>query len=382
MAHINEVITGLLLDSKYRLLASALCALEKQASNDIPTIAVALKKDGKAVLVYNNEYFHLSLNPADQAYVLLHEAAHMLLASFSRGAGKNRELWNAATDLVINSMLSIFLGVKPPKQAATFDYMIEAGVLKYGDYRESSAEEIYETLRKTLKSCRQEGAFLVLKNANGKTANIRRYDEVFDEESAVPEGAMGQAMKKLVREYSDAGTGSGNFARQLGKIQRKKFPFEPVLRKCFSRLANDWTRPNRRLRVKGSFVPRKRQKQYVIVAAIDVSGSCCELTEQFVGILKGMPEFDSVIFFDTAIKKIVKKGEKIPEKLNAYGGTCIDEPLKYFCDFSGKTQGLEANFLILTDGHVGPIKQKFPPGEVIALYTDVPVPGCRNIKIQ
>ncbi|MEM2175572.1 MAG: hypothetical protein QXI58_08155, partial [Candidatus Micrarchaeia archaeon] len=68
---------------------------------NIPTACVVF--DGRFLI--NPEWFK-GLSDCDRIFVILHEVLHIALCHFTRLGQRNKVLWNVATDLAINSMLS------------------------------------------------------------------------------------------------------------------------------------------------------------------------------------------------------------------------------------------------------------------------------------
>lgn len=184
------------------------------------------------------------------------------------------------------------------------------------------------------------------------------------------------------------GSAAGNFMRDLEKITKPRFPFKTILKKIFDHSKTDFSRPHRRLNLKKIFFPRKYNERYKIYAAIDVSGSCYEYTEQFLGYIAALPEFEECYFFDVEITETWKKGQKIPSKATGYGGTDMNSVTRKFKEHEEKHKGVKLNFICLTDGivpeiTVGPVKSN-----VIIFTTENEVhyknsyKPWRNIKLK
>lgn len=93
------------------------------------------------VIFYNANYF-LSISKDEQLFTLAHEFLHILLKHIPRMGGRDIEIWNYATDAVINQMLSK-MGFKLPK-----------GVIDCDDALDYSSEEYYE-LTKNRPDCEE-----------------------------------------------------------------------------------------------------------------------------------------------------------------------------------------------------------------------------------
>jgi predicted metal-dependent peptidase len=185
---------------------------------------------------------------------------------------------------------------------------------------------------------------------------------------------MDPVLKRVLDEIvkdakSSPGSVAGNTIRRLGDIYSKYFPFESVLRKILEREKYDFSRPNRRVMIEGSFVPRRKIPKFKVYAAIDVSGSCFNYSEQFLAYIKSLPEFEEVDFFDTGIRHTMKKGDSMPSGLNGYGGTdanpvmCKWEKLE-----SRNITTNQLNFILLTDGEI-PRLQFSPKKSNVIVFT-------------
>lgn len=116
---------------KYPFFGSILANISFIVTDSLPTAAT----DGKNI--YYNPNFVNSLKEKEQTFLFAHELCHIAFNHIYRSEGKNQELWNIATDGVINSFLSQKDGLP----------IIEGGIdiedaFKYG------AEELYEKLLK------------------------------------------------------------------------------------------------------------------------------------------------------------------------------------------------------------------------------------------
>ena len=84
---------------KYPLFGSIIANTEMVLKEDLPTAAT----DGKKI--FYNEKFLESLTSDEQVFVLAHEICHIAFDHIKRCKDENLELWNIATDSVINALL-------------------------------------------------------------------------------------------------------------------------------------------------------------------------------------------------------------------------------------------------------------------------------------
>lgn len=84
---------------KYPTFGSVIANLEFQASKDIATAGT----DGK-VLLYNPKFVS-GLSDKERTFLFAHEVCHVAFEHIFRSEGKDKQLWNIATDSVINALL-------------------------------------------------------------------------------------------------------------------------------------------------------------------------------------------------------------------------------------------------------------------------------------
>ena len=84
---------------KYPTFGSIIANLEFQANKDVETAGT----DGKVVL-YNSNFLN-GLSDKEQIFLVAHEICHVAFQHIFRSEGKDKKLWNIATDSVINALL-------------------------------------------------------------------------------------------------------------------------------------------------------------------------------------------------------------------------------------------------------------------------------------
>ena len=113
---------------KYPFFGSVVASVDYKENKGIPTAGT----DGKTI--YYNPDFLESLSVEQQTFVFAHEVCHIAFNHILRSEGKDPQIWNTATDAVINAFLKRD-GLK----------MIDGGV----DIAEAinyDAEQLYEKL--------------------------------------------------------------------------------------------------------------------------------------------------------------------------------------------------------------------------------------------
>lgn len=131
MFNLEEIKRKMLV--KYPFFGSVISNVTFNETKAIDTAAT----DGE-VIIYNEDFMK-SLSIEDQIFVLSHEVMHIAFNHIKRGKDKNHEIWNIATDAVIN----VFLEKDGFKVKEDFVY--------YEDAINYNAEQYYEKLIKEQK---------------------------------------------------------------------------------------------------------------------------------------------------------------------------------------------------------------------------------------
>jgi predicted metal-dependent peptidase len=84
---------------KYPFFGSVVTNVSYKENKEIPTAGT----DGKTI--YYNPEFLGGLSVEEQTFVFAHEVCHIAFNHILRSDGKDPQLWNIATDAVINSLL-------------------------------------------------------------------------------------------------------------------------------------------------------------------------------------------------------------------------------------------------------------------------------------
>ena len=161
---------------KYPTFGSVIANIEFQASKDIETAGT----DGK-VLLYNPKFLG-GLSEKQQIFIFAHEICHVAFEHIFRSEGKDKRLWNIATDSVINALL---------KQDGL--PIVEGGV----DIPEAinyDAEEMYKKLLEEKKKQEQQ-------NSQG---NQRQQNSQNSQEQQDSQGNQGQQNSQDSQEHQDS----------------------------------------------------------------------------------------------------------------------------------------------------------------------------------
>ena len=136
MSSIENIKSKMLI--KYPFFGSVVANVSYKENSNIETAGT----DGKTI--YYNKEFLDKLNTDDQIFLLAHEVCHIALDHINRSEGKNKRIWNLATDGVINQFLKRD-GLK----------LID-GCVDIPDALNYDAEELYDKLLKENEQSKNE----------------------------------------------------------------------------------------------------------------------------------------------------------------------------------------------------------------------------------
>ena len=149
---------------KYPTFGSVIANLEFQKSIDIATAGT----DGK-VLLYNPKFLG-DLSEKQQIFIFAHEVCHVAFEHIFRSEGKDKRLWNIATDSVINALIQDGLP------------MVEGGV-NIPEAINYDAEEMYNKLLEEEKKKQEQ---------QSQKGNQGQQDKHNNQEQENSQGSQGQ----------------------------------------------------------------------------------------------------------------------------------------------------------------------------------------------
>jgi len=389
-------------DSLRFFLDLFLC-MKLRDSKEVPIAGVMLNNERGVDMLLNMEEFE-KYPIRQQNYVLAHEGAHILLEHLLRNKRiESPEGWNIATDGVLNHILdkhysSTMEELKDSKgqgMAVTLERLqaqklIDPAKCNRDSLDEMTAEDAYDQLMKNAKKikvsngpgsgCPSCGKDMGQKPSDGsgdknaKNGNcphcgydgkegIKEMDKKrFDKHDPnVTNDNMNRDMREKLGDImrgaknNQYGKEAGDFARALEKAIKKYFPFDRILDKIIFRDKNDFSRPHRRMKLNPYYFPRKHSEKVKVYAAVDVSGSCMDYTEDFLGYIMALPQFEAVYFFDTGITQVLTKNDEKPEHMSSVkggGGTDLNPVMDLFRKIERESFGAKLNFVVLTDGYI------------------------------
>lgn len=274
--------------------------------------------DGMRVFI-GNKFFE-SENLKRKTGIIAHELMHMLLQHVERGEGKNRMIWNIATDSVINYRLGKTYGFDLP-------------TLVMVDEKES-AEDVYERLKKEIKTCALSFDIDLMTKDEG---------DKMESEGAIIQKGTGEfennekrAMKiaEIVSVARQAGSGLGGLIQEIEQLLKPKLNWKSILKTVVlnemrKNVITTYAKMNRR---NGDLPAIKNVNKAKVWVLIDVSGSVWSEVVEFVnelsGIIKNASEVE-LIYWDDGIQgwQKIKRMEQVNLKVKGGGGTVISAVL-------------------------------------------------------
>ena len=279
------------------------------------------RKDDEVDRISVNKFGHCKYNgtfidslPQEQIIgAVAHEVMHCALNHFDRMQGKDKQLWNISTDIVINALLAVD-GLVPPKNGYNPNgggYINIWGIELYECHKKSANEvydKLYNAYKKQEKSGLEEGFDIHIydddnqgkegkkKNKSGNTNDIPTDWEKEIVEAATfakMQGKLPAGIKRLVNELL------GNVIDWRGllyKYIQSTLPFDYT-----------WIKPNKKSYATGIYMPDVVREQIDIICSIDTSGSISEeeLTEfssELLGIINSFENINlTIIYNDTEV---------------------------------------------------------------------------------
>lgn len=189
---------------KYPTFGSVIANLEFQANKDIVTAGT----NGK-VLLYNPKFVS-GLSDKERTFLFAHEVCHVAFEHIFRSEGKDKQLWNIATDSVINALL---------KQDGL--PMIDGGV----DIPEAvnyDAEEMYNKLLEEKKKQQEQ---------QSSQGNQQQNSQGNQEQQSSQGGQRQQNLQEQTEEQADVGHDTHSLWDKAIE-ERKKEQQEPAQQKA------------------------------------------------------------------------------------------------------------------------------------------------------
>ena len=330
--------------------------------------------------LYVNPDFFLGLDPEERLFLILHEIMHNVYNHNTRRGFRDANTWNEAADYVINDEL-IQRNFKMPQ-----------GGLHNVDYRDMSADEVYEILmdRKNKGGHNQPSPWPDLKEPQANGSGNQSPTGSGSQTPSMTQPTAGEIEehnKNLLTQATQAsqmagdkaGTVPGSLQRELDDLLYPKLPWDIILQKFLFSLSKDdysWRKPNRRFISQGIILPSLYSEGIgKIDFAIDTSGSVSrEDFNRFISEIGyvfqrfnpkeiGIMQFDSVL---QSNDKVVSLQDFLKLEFQGGGGTQIEPVLEAYKESSAKA------LIVLTDGYLYHGEELDPKKPVVWCVYDNP----------
>lgn len=381
-------------------------------NNSIPTAGVYWDKIAKQIRFDFNEEFASKLNDEQFAFVVAHEALHIVnchvfliakkiqsIKSSSLPDGeknlKMREFMqkiNIAADCVVNdSLVNIYNfpkimeepkddlpGIIYGKKVVGFDchdYCVEdvyklLPEMKSYQFDVHDWQSFVDSNGNVSKEFSDKMKDLLSRNANNSALG--------DKENFIIDNAI-DTLKQSVS--NQAGTEKIGQRREITKTSRKYVNFDKLLLELINSkfIEDKWNRPNRKLSAfyPKTILPKFEEKEIEnVFCAIDSSGSIdMNALSLFVDVVRNAPKRFKIkaITFDTDVYEFNVYSD---EKPKGGGGTNF----QIIEDYIQKNFKKYPTVFVLTDGHGTPVTPKFPNKWCWILYGSSSDAYCKNMK--
>ncbi len=372
---------------------------ESKSEDRVPTMAV--NEFGRLLW---NEKFIKSLSDDELQGVLCHEAMHMVTLTFQRKGNRDMMLWNMASDLVINALITND-GVTLPKDCllpdnnGNFEFTGKGGK-KYTikNVIEKTAEDIYDIFSSNAEQIQTdfqdgegsgEGSYQGSfdhhdpegRPEDGESESGGDGEDGEEQKTPVSEAEKNQNKEKWKKIATEASTqakmrgkSNSHFERALGELLNPEIDWRAKLHQFITKdLPVDYTmrRPGRRFYTTGVYYPSIIQENLDVVIAIDTSGSISDkeyskFMSEVIGIAKSFDQISMrILWWSTEVTDnlVVNKHDAdslIDYKFGSTGGTTMS----CVADYCLEKKINSRVFVFLTDGYCES-NPKLPDGKML-----------------
>ena len=366
------------------------------------------------------------LNQDEREFVLGHEIWHVIMLHFLRGEGKERDLFNIATDMEVNQLLEADGFVAPADVLFPNSKHSRKCMFNFPD--NLSAEEYYDLLMKEMPPQGKNGGkkgegqggsgkgSSISSSASGKGSPCAgQFDKHYDKNDDYSEEQIKEAfsdkygvkgfdkdftpasMKNEAAERSAAGRVRESVVSAAQQIERTRGELPGYIKKIIDRLLEpklpwkellaafvtssfynktNWNAPNRRFAWSGTYLPRHAGEMMKIAVGIDTSGSCANDCEKFLteinSIAKTFGNYElHVIQCDTEVKDYtvfdennVLEPESNGIEFKGFGGTTLHPIFKYITDNELDVDAI----VVFTDGECEEFPEHDPSIELPVMW--------------
>lgn len=368
--------------------------IRKVPTDGIPTAAVAYDPEFDDITLYWNPEFFSPMSDAEVRGVLTHEFYHLIFCHLTTRRKTPAKMWNVATDLAINSIISghnnmalpsgcLMPGVFPsPPEGREWTKEEKAAMpiaqLIANFPKDQSSEWYYEKLKDKVEEEKKKG------NENGmgdldSFDDHTPWDSLTDEEKEMVASKVASVVEKATAHADGQANGWGNIPAELREeIRRsvsKLIDWRNVLRQFIGKIARgDRTTTIKRINPRYPYIHPGVKRGYVakLLVAIDQSGSVDdaqlalffnELSSLTKKVAVTVLPFDCTADIKDAFEW--RKGTDVTAKRVRGGGTDFNAPTKIAND--PRNRGRWDGLLIMTDGECSkPASSRIKRGWVVS----------------
>lgn len=345
----------LLIEDEFKFIGYIVSGLKINITLDIPTACVTSDLD-----LYVNPDFFLSLPPAQQKFLLAHEACHVVYDHFSRLDTRDPKKWNVAGDYLINSYL-ISKGM---------EFIPDGCYNTIFDTPEWTTEKIYQYLN--------DHPDLIPKGFNNDIKLSNNHTGKGSKDLSKVSDLISNAANAAKREGSSSSIPEA-ISLALQARTKPTVDWSILLRKYLTAQSDadyTWSKPNRRYITSGFYFPSAMSEDLAkITVAIDTSASVSiDMLTKFVSDIHGIysrynPEALEVLQFSDSItsRDNIKNSNDFSNiVLKGGGGTCVKEVLSEYA------KSRSSVLLVITDGYFSISKEDYIRKDIIWIIYDNP----------
>lgn len=355
--------------------------IHKVPTDKMPTAAVGYDiKNDELTLFWNPEFF-ASLTPQEIKGVLIHEFYHVIFAHIHHRRRTPHDVWNIATDLAINSIIStsdnknavlpkfcLFPGqklVKPDGRSFTKDektaYQLSKLIESFPKMK-ASEWYFYRLLQDQMENPEKYDEGDIVMSGIGSMDDHSFWDDIPEAQREYVEGKIKSFIEKAAKHADGQQNGWGNIPAEIQSAVRSYISnivdWRAVLRNFVGQLARAGRSSSiKKINKKYPYIHPGHKTAYTakLLIAIDQSGSVDD--EQLalffaeLGSLTKRITVDILPFDCSANSKMIytwRKGATPVCKRVLTGGTNFDAPSDVVNDQTNR--GRWDGYLILTDG--------------------------------
>ncbi|MBO4280354.1 MAG: hypothetical protein J5872_00710 [Lachnospiraceae bacterium] len=337
-----------------------------------PSVPTAVT-DGMTVR-YNPDFLG-SMTPGERNYIIMHEVMHVLLRHPMRARNRRMDIWNAAADYIVNSILD--WDVRPVMRKVDIPFERPKDGLFAEVDRMQSAESLYDCILRDNPEPAEDGSLVgrttYREGINGEKKIVPGPDNDLAKPAPMSrqqESLLEERTKALIRRAAKRGSGSFAVPPHLAQILDTKKPDWRVLMRDFldAEIKDDvsYATPERKYLHMDLILPghpTEDEELEELWAFVDSSGSIGKermdiFLTQLYRISKEFQCIINLCFWDTKVTDVYRKvrGEKnllkcVPTHSGGTDVNCI-------YDWIAANKVRPEVMLILTDGEFGPLDPK------------------------